>query len=278
MFSTIKDSQYSQIFFWDWQEKNFFFKQFLSGAFIAIVMTGLDQNMMQKTLSVKSLPEAQKNIYSYSIISVVVNIFFVSLGALLFIFATTKGIQIPAKTDELFPMLALNELGIFAAIAFILGITAATFSSADSVLTTLTTSFCIDFLKINSNDESQKQKRTRHLVHISFAVILLAIIIIFREINNSAVITAVFTVAGYTYGPLLGLFAFGMFTKINIKDKFVWLVCLISPILCYILNLYSTILLGGYKFGFEILLLNGLLTFLGLYILKIRNPNKLQNT
>lgn len=277
MISTIKNSQYSQIFFWDWQEKNFFFKQFLSGAFIAIVMTGLDQNMMQKTLSVKTLPQAQKNIYSYSIISVIVNIFFVSLGALLYIFATTKGITIPTKTDELFPMLALNELGIFASIAFILGITAATFSSADSVLTTLTTSFCIDFLKINSDEESTKNKNIRHIVHIIFAVLLLGIIILFKEINNSAVITAVFTVAGYTYGPLLGLFAFGMFTKVRIKDKFVWIVCLLSPIICYFLNMYSTVLFGGYKFGFELLILNGLLTFIGLYLLKLKE-NKVKAT
>ncbi|MBK8551015.1 MAG: sodium:solute symporter [Ignavibacteria bacterium] len=268
IFSTIRDSKYSQVFFWDWQEKNFFFKQFLSGVFIAIVMTGLDQNMMQKNLSCKSLPDAQKNIYVYSSISIIVNLFFVVLGALLYIYADAKGIGIPAKTDELFPLLALNHLGSFAAVVFILGITAATFSSADSVLTTLTTSFCIDFLKVNSNKESVKEKRTRHIVHISFAVLLLLIIIAFREINNDAVINTVFKVAGYTYGPLLGLFAFGLYTKLPVKDKFVPVVCLIAPVLSYLLDSNSVKWLNGYKFGFEILLLNGLITFIGLWLIK----------
>lgn len=268
IFSTIKSSKYSQVFFWDWHEKNFFFKQFLSGIFIAIVMTGLDQNMMQKNLSCKSLPDAQKNIYVYSSISIVVNLFFVVLGALLYIYANSKGIAVPAKTDELFPLLALNHLGAFAAIVFILGITAATFSSADSVLTTLTTSFCIDFLKMKSDKESSGEKKTRHIVHISFAVILLLIIIAFREINNDAVINTVFRVAGYTYGPLLGLFAFGLYTKFSVRDKYVPLVCIIAPVLSYILDMNSVSLFNGYKFGFEILLVNGLITFIGLLLLK----------
>jgi len=268
LFSTINNSKYSQIFFWDWKEKSFFFKQFLSGIFIAIVMTGLDQNMMQKNLSCKSLSDAQKNIYVYSSISIIVNLFFVVLGALLYIFAIEKGIGIPVKTDELFPLLALNHLGSFAAIVFILGITAATFSSADSVLTTLTTSFCIDFLKLNSNNENSKEKKIRHKVHISFAVLLLMIIIAFREINNDAVINTVFKVAGYTYGPLLGLFAFGLYTKYKVKDKLVPIVCVIAPLLSYYLDMNSVNFFNGYKFGFEILLLNGLLTFTGLFLIK----------
>ncbi|MBK6772700.1 MAG: sodium:solute symporter [Ignavibacteria bacterium] len=268
IFSTIQNSKYSQVFFWNWQEKNFFFKQFLSGVFIAIVMTGLDQNMMQKNLSCKSLPDAQKNIYVYSSIAVFVNLFFVMLGALLYIYADAKGISIPAKTDELFPLLALNYLGSFAAVVFILGITAATFSSADSVLTTLTTSFCIDFLKVNSSNENAKEKKIRHIVHIAFAVLLLLIIILFREINNDAVINTVFRVAGYTYGPLLGLFAFGLYTKISVKDKFVPVVCILAPLLSYLLDTNSVKLFNGYKFGFEILLLNGLITFAGLLLLK----------
>ncbi|MDQ3021545.1 MAG: sodium:solute symporter [Bacteroidota bacterium] len=268
MINTVKDSQYSQVFFWDWHEKNFFFKQFLSGVFIAIVMTGLDQNMMQKNLSIKSLSDAQKNIYWFSCIIIFVNLFFVMLGALLYTYANAKGIAIPVKTDELFPLLALNSLGSFAAIVFILGITAATFSSADSVLTTLTTSFCIDFLKMKSDKESSKEKKTRHLVHISFAVILLLIIIAFREINNDAVINTVFRVAGYTYGPLLGLFAFGLYTKFSVRDRYVPLVCILSPILSYLLDVNSVNLLNGYKFGFEILLVNGLITFIGLFLLK----------
>lgn len=270
LFTTVKNSPYSQIFFWDWQEKNFFFKQFFSGMFIAIVMTGLDQNMMQKNLSCKSLSDAQKNIYWFSSILIFVNLFFVTLGALLYTYANAKGITIPGKTDELFPLLALNHLGVFASIVFILGITAATFSSADSVLTTLTTSFCIDFLKMKSDKETPKEKKTRHLIHILFAVILLLIIILFREVNNDAVINSVFRAAGYTYGPLLGLFVFGLYTKISIKDKFVPIVCILSPVISYLLDTNSVKLFNGYKFGFEILILNGLITFIGLYLLKKR--------
>ena len=270
IFTTVRDSPYSKIFFWDWQEKSFFFKQFFSGVFIAIVMTGLDQNMMQKNLSMRTLPDAQKNIYWFVSILVIVNLFFVSLGALLYTFATSSGIPVPAKTDELFPLLALNHLGSFAAVVFVLGITAATFSSADSVLTTLTTSFCIDFLKMKSDKETVKQKNTRHAVHISFAVILLFIIILFREINNDAVINSVFKVAGYTYGPLLGLFAFGLYMKAKVKDKLVPIICVIAPVLSYYLDTNSVTLFNGYKFGFEILILNGLLTFIGLYIIKSR--------
>lgn len=277
LYTTISDSKYSQVFFWNWQEKNFFFKQFLSGVFIAIVMTGLDQNMMQKNLSCKSLPDAQKNIYVYSSISIIVNLFFVVLGALLYIYADAKGVAVPAKTDELFPLLALNYLGSFAAVVFILGITAATFSSADSVLTTLTTSFCIDFLKVKSDSESRKEKRTRHIVHISFAVILLLIIIIFREINNDAVINTVFRVAGYTYGPLLGLFAFGLYTKFSVRDKLVPIACILAPILSYLLDVNSVKLFNGYKFGFEILLVNGLLTFIGLFLLRTKEQNHLSS-
>jgi Na+/proline symporter len=270
MVKTVKDSPYSQIFFWDWHEKNYFFKQFFSGAFIAIVMTGLDQNMMQKNLSCKSLPEAQKNIYWFSSVLIFVNLFFVTLGALLYTYAGSKGIELPAKSDELFPLLALNHLGSFAAIVFILGITAATFSSADSVLTTLTTSFCIDFLGINTDQivENKKDTRTRHWVHVAFAFLLLLIIIVFREINNDTVINAVFRVAGYTYGPLLGLFSFGLFTKISVKDRWVPVICIISPILSYVLDTHSEAWFGGYKFGFELLMLNGLITFIGLYMLK----------
>jgi len=271
LFTTIKNSPYSKVFFWDWQEKNFFFKQFFSGMFIAIVMTGLDQNMMQKNLSCKSLSDAQKNIYWFSSILIFVNLFFVTLGALLYTYANAKGIAIPVKTDELFPLLALNHLGVFASIVFVLGITAATFSSADSVLTTLTTSFCIDFLKMKSDKETSKEKKTRHIVHISFAVILLMIIILFREVNNDAVINSVFRAAGYTYGPLLGLFAFGLYTKISIKDKYVPIVCILAPIISYLVDTNSVRLFNGYKFGFEILILNGLITFIGLYLLKKRN-------
>lgn len=271
-YKKVAESQYSQVFFWDWKERSFFFKQFFSGAFVAIVMTGLDQNMMQKNLSCKSLGDAQKNIYWFSVVLVFVNLFFVGLGALLYLFASEKGIDLPVNeltgkvmTDRLFPVLALNHLGTFAALMFILGLTAATFSSADSVLTTLTTSFSIDILDIEKKEMSEAKKtKIRHIVHIGFAVILLITILLSKMINQTSVLDAIFTVAAYTYGPLLGLFAFGLFTKLRVVDKFVPIVCLIPPIVCYFLYEFSEVLLGGYKFGYELLVLNGLLTFMGL--------------
>jgi Na+/proline symporter len=265
--STVANSQYAQIFFWDWQDRQFFLKQFLSGAFIAIVMTGLDQNMMQKNLSCRSLPEAQRNIYWFSGIIVVVNLLFVSLGALLYIYAQSKGISTPANTDQLFPMLAREHLGAFAALVFILGLTAATFSSADSVLTTLTTSFWVDMLEVDETGRWSEQAKTalRHRVHLIFALLLLAVILIFRALNNEAVIKAIFTIAGYTYGPLLGLFAFGLFMRQRVNDRLVPLVCLVAPIASFVIDRNSVQWLGGYKFGFELLIVNGLITFLGLW-------------
>lgn len=277
--TSVSESKYSQVFFWDINEKSYFWKQFLGGAFIAIAMTGLDQNMMQKNLSCKSLSEAQKNINSFSFVVVIVNLFFLSLGALLYIYAANKGLAADilagkAPTDELFPSLALNHLGAFAGLAFIVGLTAATFSSADSVLTTLTTSFYIDFLKLDESKVSEKKKTSsRHIIHVGFAVLLLFVIILFDVLNaDNAVINTILTVAGYTYGPLLGLFAFGLFTKMNVHDKLVPVVCVLSPVLCYFISYNSVSWFGGYKFGHELLILNGLLTFIGLIIIsKKRN-------
>jgi Na+/proline symporter len=231
-------------------------------------MTGLDQNMMQKNLSCKSLGDAQKNIRWFSIVVVFINLLFVGLGILLYQFAALKGIEIPAKTDQLFPTIALNHVGGIGAIVFILGITAATFSSADSVLTTLTTSFCIDILGFDEAQESKENKTKRHIIHVSFALILFLIIIVFKELNNDSVINQVFKFAGYTYGPLLGLFAFGLFNKINIKDAFVPIVCVASPIVCFVLDSFSVQLFGGYKFGQELLILNGMITFFGLWLIR----------
>lgn len=277
VFTQVKESKYSQIFFWDWKEKSYFGKQFISGAFVAVVMTGLDQNMMQKNLSCPNLKDAQKNIYWFSLVLVIVNLFFVALGAMLYIFAEQQGISLPVDsetgkiiTDKVFPTIALNHLGMFAAIIFIVGLTASTFSSADSVLTTLTTSFCIDFLRIDSrSDFSEKQKTNyRHIVHIGFAVLLLITILLCELMNKTSVLDAIFSMAAYTYGPLLGLFAFGLFTKISVKDKWVPVVSIISVVICYVLKENSETLLGGYKFGYELLLLNGILTFTGLYCIK----------
>tara|TARA_A100001234_G_scaffold213945_1_gene217052 strand:- start:1617 stop:3044 length:1428 start_codon:yes stop_codon:yes gene_type:complete len=264
-FHMVKNSSYSNIFYFDWRAGNDFFKQFISGAFIAIVMTGLDQDMMQKNLTCRNLGDAQKNIFWFCVILVIANLLFLFLGALLYLYSESVNFQLPTSTDDLYPLLALNELGLLTSIIFILGIIAAAYSSADSALTSLTTSFCIDFLDIQKRNNKRK---TRLLVHIGFSILLFIVILIFNEINDESVINSIFKAAGYTYGPLLGLFSFGIFTKYKIKDKFVFFVCLISPLISYLINIYSEELLFGYRFGFEILLLNGLLTFLGLYFIK----------
>ena len=266
----IVSSDMSRVFDWDPLNKTFFPKQFLSGMFIAIAMTGLDQNMMQKNLSVRTLPDAQKNVLWFSVIVLIVNVIFVSLGALMYLFVESKGIQIPAKTDDLLPMLALGHLGTFAAIVFLLGIIAATFSSADSVLTTLTTSLYIDILHLDSREEmsTKRKKQIRTIIHAGFAFLLLVVILVFRAINNEAVISGIFTAAGYTYGPLLGLFAFGIYSKHQVNDKLVPIVCIAAPIFSFLLASNSEFLFGGYKIGFELLLINGLLTMLGLRLIR----------
>jgi len=262
----IADSEYSRIFEWEWKAQRNFFKQFFAGAFITIVMTGLDQDMMQKNLTCRNIGDAQKNMFWFSVILVFANLMFLSLGALLFIYSAENGIQIPERTDDLFPFLAINEFSAFAGILFILGITAAAYSSADSALTSLTTSFCVDFLNFRDQEESYK-KRTRMKVHVAFSLLIFIVIIIFQIINDESVINSLFTAAGYTYGPLLGLYSFGMFTKHQVRDRFVPWICIIAPILSFIINVNSIDWFNGYKFGFEILILNGLLTFFGLLIL-----------
>ncbi len=265
LIDTVEESQYSRIFFWD-ETGNHFMKQFFSGVFIAIVMTGLDQDMMQKNLTCRNLKEAQKNMFWFTIILVLVNVLFLFLGALLFIYAQQKGIAIPASTDDLYPVLALQHFNIVAAIVFLLGITAAAYSSADSALTALTTSFCVDFLGF-SHGSRPDDRKTRILVHFGFSVLLFLVILIFRALNDASVISSLFRAAGYTYGPLLGLFTFGMFNRLSIKDKWVPLVCLVCPLISYIININSKDW-WGYEFGFEILILNGLLTFIGLWLIR----------
>ncbi len=276
LFSTISEHEYTKIFFWDWKSSKFFLKQFFSGAFIAIVMTGLDQNMMQKNLTCKNIHEAKKNMYWFSAILVPVNFLFLVLGFLLYMYANQKGIEIPVRSDDLYPILALKHFAPFVGIVFLLGITAAAFSSADSALTALTTAFCVDFLKLDNKTE-KRQKHSRLMVHLGFSVVLLLIIIVFRIINNDSVITAVFKVAGYTYGPLLGLYAFGLFTKIQVKDKWIPVVAILSPLISHIFKLYSSQIIPGYHMGFEFLILNGLVTFLGLLLLRKRNPDRKLN-
>lgn len=263
----IQQSDYSQMFFFEggWSDPNNFFKQFISGALIAIVMTGLDQDMMQKNLSCRTLGDAQKNMFTFSIILVFANLLFLSLGALLYIYAANIGIAIPEKTDELFPMIALQHLSPTVGIIFILGLIAAAYSSADSALTALTTAFCVDFLDFEKGEkDEQEQQRTRFKVHIGFSVLLLILIVIFNAVSNDSVITQVFKAAGYTYGPLLGLYSFGMLTNLQVKDRLVLPICILAPILSFFINLYSAELLGGFEFGFMIIALNGFLTFMGL--------------
>jgi Na+/proline symporter len=266
----IAQSDFSHMFEWEWRAPRNFFKQFLAGAFITIVMTGLDQDMMQKNLTCRNIGDAQKNMFWFSVILVFANLMFLSLGALLFIYSNEFGIAIPERTDDMFPFLALNHFNALAGILFILGITAAAYSSADSALTALTTSFCVDFLNFRDQDESYK-KRTRIKVHIGFSVLIFVVIMIFKIINDESVINSLFIAAGYTYGPLLGLFSFGMFTKLQLKDRWAPWVCFSSPLVSYFIKINSADWFWGYKFGFEILILNGLLTFLGLLLISKRN-------
>lgn len=266
MIDTIQKSPYSHMFEWDWKNPHFFGKDFLAGVFIAIVMTGLDQDLMQKNLTCKSIGEAQKNMFWFYWVLLFINLLFLALGALLYIYAQANQIAIPAKTDELYPLLALGgNFGTLAAVTFLLGIIAASYASSDSALTALTTSFCIDFLRIEKFQEAKREK-IKHRVHIGFSVLFFIVIGLFHVFNNQELIGAVFNLAGYTYGPLLGLFAFGLFTKTAIKDKYVPFVCVASPIITFILETQSQALFGG--FGFAKLILNGAICYLLLWSIR----------
>lgn len=264
----VKNSSYSKIFFFS----NFlgsrfhFVKAFLGGMFICIAMSGLDQDLMQKNLSMKTIGEAKKNMFSFTAVFVVINLFFLSVGALLWMYAAKYGIHV-GKTDYLYPTIALNYLGLIPAMVFMLGLTAATFATTDSALTALTTSFCVDFLGFDKKQTtgSPGMVRTRHIVHIVFSGLMFLTIVIFHSVNNAAVVTAIFRVASYTYGPLLGLYSFGLLVKTrHVRDKLTPFICLISPAVCYYLSDHSARLLGGYVFDNELILVNGLITFLGL--------------
>lgn len=270
MLESVMAHPYSDIFVWDWQSGKNFFKQFIAGIFIAIVMNGLDQNMMQKNLTCKTRWDAQKNLIGFSFTFVASTLLFLILGVMLYMYAENHNIAIPQRTDELYPLLALDHFGLFAGVIFLLGVTAAAYSSADSALTALTTSFCVDILDFNHKSEPEK-KKTRFIVHIGFSLLMLVVIVAFRSFNDQSVVTSVFKAAGFTYGPLLGLFAFGLFTKRKVKDSLVPLVCFASPVISYFLNSYSEAIFWGYKFGFEILLVNGFITFMGLLIISQTN-------
>lgn len=284
-FETVKNSNYSKIFFFDdfITNKFHFVKQLFGGMFVTITMVGLDQDLMQKNLSCKNIKEAQKNMFTFTGIFVVINLFFLSVGALLYIYANKYGIEIPTelvngktitRTDYLFPEIAFNHFSIIPAVVFLLGLTAATFATTDSALTALTTSFCIDFLGMEKKEETKHTVRTRHMVHLAFSFIMFLVIILFKAINDQSVVTMIFVLASYTYGPLLGLFAFGLFMKSkNVNDKFVPYICLISPLLTFIISKNSSLLFGNYVFDNELIILNGLITFIGLLVISKSKTN-----
>ncbi len=271
----ISSHRTSQIFFWDWRTENNFFKQFFAGMFITIVMVGMDQDMMQKNLTCKNKKEAQKNMIVFSLSFLAAVFLFLCLGVLLYIFAGQIGISIPETTDELYPLIALNHLSLPVGIAFLLGITAAAYSSADSALTAMTTAFSVDFLNIEKYSEERKKRNIKKRTHIMFSVLLIVVILVFRAISDESIVVAVFTVAGYTYGPILGLFVFGIYSKRVVKDKWVPVIGIASPVICFFISSYSEQIFNGYRFGFELLILNGLITFLGLYLFSERkNKNE----
>lgn len=277
-FETVKESQYSKIFFFDdYQSGNYFWKQLLGGIFVTIAMVGLDQDLMQKNLSCATIGEAQKNMFTFTGIFVLINIFFLSVGALLYIYKSKNGIDVPLdlvsgkpKTDLLFPEIAFNHLTLIPAIVFLLGLTAATFATTDSALTALTTSFCVDFLGMDKavNQNKPNIVRNRHLVHIGFSLLMFIVILIFNSLTDQSVVSMIFTVASYTYGPLLGLYAFGLFIKSKtVHDKLVPIVCIIAPLVTYWIYSNATEWLSGYVFSVEIIIINGILTLIGLLII-----------
>lgn len=278
-FETIKSSSYSKIFFMDdfLSSKFHLSKQFIGGIFVTIAMTGLDQDLMQKNLSMKTIGEAKKNMFTFTGIFVILNIFFLSVGALLYVYAAKNGIEIPLdhitgkpRTDFLFPEIALNHLTAIPAIVFMLGLTAATFATTDSALTALTTSFCVDFLGMNKKENLDKPDavKKRHFVHIAFSILMFLVILVINAVNSASVVSLIFLIASYTYGPLLGLYSFGLFVKNRgLHDKLVPIVCIVAPIICYIFATNSKELLGGYVFSVELILVNGLITLIGLLLI-----------
>ncbi|MBF1573783.1 MAG: sodium:solute symporter [Prevotella salivae] len=259
--TAIANDSHSRVFIWqDWTSKQNFWKMFLSGIFIVIVMTGLDQDMMQKNLTCKSLREAQKDMCSYGLAFVPANLLFLSLGILLMMLSHREGIAIPCATDDLLPMFAATgSLGSLVIVLFTIGIVAASFSSADSAMTALTTTWCVDIME--KKDDERLRKRT----HLGFALLFVVFILAFKALNSTSVIDAIYIICSYTYGPLLGLFAFGLFTRWQVKDRYVPYIAIISPVICFAIETITR-QTTGYEFGYELLMVNGLLTFVGLYL------------
>lgn len=276
-FGDIFNSDFVKVFDLDWKSKYFFLKQFFSGMFITIVMTGLDQEMMQKNLTCRTLSEAKINMFVFSIILVIVNLLFLILGASLYTFADTKGILLPSITDQTFPYIAINVLGSFSAVVFFIGLLSAAYSSADGTITSLTTAFIYNILgKKNTIINDEKVSKLRRVIHFVISLYILILVLIFSVFHNRAVIEMIFTIAGYTYGPLLGMFALGILTKKTINEKWVPFVVIFSPLLCWIMSKYVPIWLG-YNFGFEILILNGIITFMILFFCSRKNEKSCNN-
>jgi Na+/proline symporter len=277
-FETIKKSNYSKVFFFeDYLEATYFWKQIVGGIFVTIATVGLDQDLMQKNLSCKNIGEAQKNMFTFTAIFVLINIFFLSVGALLYVYAAKNGISVPTdlitgkpRTDLLFPEIALHHLSWIPSVVFLLGLTAATFATTDSALTALTTSFCVDFLGMDKTENANKPNiiRTRHFVHIGFSVLMFLVIVIFNAINDASVVSMIFKIASYTYGPLLGLYAFGLFVKSKtVKGNWVPFICVLAPAVCFLITKNSALLFGNYIIDNELIVFNGLLTFIGLLVI-----------
>ena len=277
---------YTRIFNMDVNSPGFFVKQIIGGAFITIAMTGLDQEMMQKNISVRTLKDSQKNMVSFSIIIVFVNFLFLFLGGLLYLFATANGVTIAG--DDLFPTVALGYLPEVVGIIFIIGLISALFPSADGAITALTSSFCIDILGLKRqnviehnthmpagglSESERKATRTRQIVHILFAVVFMICVVIFKLVDNKSIINVILKIAGYTYGPLLGLFAFGIFTRRKVTENLVPVICLASPAICYLFESFQSLIFGDYKIGIELLIINGILTFAGLLLISKRDQH-----
>ena len=274
LMSSLSDRGYSQVFNTDWHSPAFFLKQILSGAFITVAMTGLDQEMMQKNISCRSLAESQKNMVVFSITLVLVNLLFLILGGSLYLYLTANNIPMPAKPDAVFPTIAMQYLPPMVGLIFIIGLVSALFPSADGAMTALTSSFCIDILGLEKQNKSDAAKtRTRKAVHLCVVLVFLICILLFKWINTGSVISLILKIAGYTYGPLVALYALGLYSNIQLKERFVPFVCILAPILTYMIDTNSMQIFGGYKMGFETAFVNVGITLTGLMIIKIKNLN-----
>lgn len=284
---TVKNSQYSKIFFWeDFIGSSYHFvKQFIGGILVTIAMVGLDQDLMQKNLSCKNIAEAQKNMYTFTGVFVVINFVFLCVGAMLYLYAEQNGIAVPTdaitgkpRTDLLFPEIAFHHLSFIPSLVFLLGITAATFATTDSALTALTTSFCIDILHMDKETNPTKIARqvpVRHAVHIGFSVLMFLVILLFNALNDQSVVKMIFRIASYTYGPLLGLYAFGLGVKLRrVKSWAIPFICIVAPFCTYVLQTNANAWLGGYVFDNELILVNALITFIGLYLFSYRSEEQ----